>query len=373
MRSVTCPDCGEQVEIPVVSIGDESVIVYCKNCLWKDLDQLYGRRGLVVFSGDVAEMACWTCVPPGGGLQGAINALPTGGIIMLQSGTYTGDITLSSGSMTIIGTGMTTILTGSVSITASNTCLRDLQIRATGKAYGIKIYQSGGGVARCDLRNLYVGGTADNSNPPVRDGNGPDNGLYLDGAIVSVVDHCTFAYCNTNGLYVNTSVSQFSTNVNSFRDCTFNGNGNYGVMIEKGSDGVAGMMLHKFEGGNMESNDSGEFYADFATFVIIRGVDFECGKNHVGGQIIFMNGCQPVVIEDCNFVVSGGAVVTRFFQLTSCADASVRRNRLSGTTWAQGAVGVFGENCFYCTSSDNILNGDGETGLFINNRGAMRV
>jgi hypothetical protein len=240
-------------------------------------------------------------------------------------------------------------------------------VRATGKAYGIKLHGSGE-VARCELRNVWVGASA------LAAGDGPVVGLWLDGAIVTVVDHCTFAFNTGAGLYVNTTVGALSTNVNTFTDCTFNGNSTYGIHLEIGGDAVAGYMLHRFEGGNIESNITGDVYCDGATFVILRGIDFECSVSHNPGQMIFMNGCQPVVIEDCNFVLGAGVTVQRFFELDGCANAIVRRNRLSvggGATFSQGAVGIFNEGCVQCTAYDNLLWPAG-AGLFINNRGSMR-
>ena len=137
------------------------------------------------------------------------------------------------------------------------------------------------------------------------------------------------------------------------------------------SSEAAWSTADKFEGGNMENNDSGEFYAEQATFIIIRGVDFECAKNHIGGSLINLVGCQPAIIEDCNFVVGTGKTVTRFFIMTNCALGRVNRNRLSGGgTWAQGAVGVISEGSIQCAAEDNILNAAGP-GRFINNRGQM--
>jgi len=366
VRSVTCPDCGATVEIPVVTVGDESIVVYCKNCLWHDLDALYGARGLVVWGGGVTEMACWTCVGPGAGLQAAINTIPAGGILMLQSGTYTGDITISAPNVTIIGAGsQQTILTGSVSVTCTgNVVMRDLNVRASGKAYGVKLFRSGGGVTRCELTDLWIGASALNA------GDGPVVGLWLDGAILNRFEHVTFGFNTGAGLYVNTTdlTGAFTTNENTFEDCTFSGNGTYGVQMEMGVDGAAGMMLNSFHGGNMENNTTGAFIADNCTGIVIDGVDFEV-TTVANPNIISLTSCQPVEIKNCNFHVGGSGSATRFFAMFSCACGRVTGNRTDG--FSAGDIGTFNENCVQCEAYDNVIWNDG-SGRFINNRGSMR-
>jgi len=391
---VPCPDCGAPVPIPMVQIvkGDGADIseIFCRNCMWTGGDEIFksgGRYALVVWGGeeivaDTRHPYVFVPVTEAASLNSRINALTNGGTIWLEQGNYAaaGDITVSNSNVVIRGVGMSsTILGGSVLIEAGVVRLQDLAVRATGKAYGVKLYtSSGAGTPRCEIRNVWIGASS------VGAGNGPDKGLWLDGAILTVVDHCTIAFNNHSGLYVNTSDTVApiaSTNMNTFRDCTFNGNGRYGVEIEVGVDAVAGMMGHRFVGGNMESNTLGEFSADNATFIAIQGVDFECGIDHTGGQIISISASQPVLIEDCNFVISqpnppGTAVaVTRFFLITNCGDAHVRRCRLSTdgvATWVQGAVGVFTEGCTGCTEQDNILSPAG-AGRYISNRGRMRT
>lgn len=377
MRSVTCPDCGAQVEIPVVTVGDESVIVYCKNCLWKDLDQLYGRRGLVVFSGDVAEMACWVCVPPGGGLQGAINALGSGGgNLMLQPGTYTGDITISNSNISIYGSGRDkTILSGSVTITTGNITLHDLWVYANGKSYGIKMYSVPNGSPRNHLNRVRVGGNSD-SGGRSPSGDGPQLGLWLDSTILLVADHCLFAFCNTgSGLYVNTTNGTWSTNCNTFRDCTFNGNATKGVEITDGGDGVASMLLHRFHGGNIEDNGTGDFYARGAIGIEIKGIDFESTKNLGSTPTIDLGTCTNVIIEDCHCTTAGNT--TRFFLVQSCGNVKVTHCRVSGLQ-PVGDIGVFDEGSVNCVSYDNTWIASLDTNLYttsprwVSNRAQMR-
>ena len=353
MRSVTCPDCGAQVEIPVVTVGDESVIVYCKNCLWRDLDQLYGRRGLVVFSGDVAEMACWTCVGPGNGLQAAIDALGSGGgNLMLQPGTYTGDITFSgSGNISLYGSGRdSTILTGSVLIQTNQIHLDNLWIKATGKSYGVKIFKSGAGPNRNEFRLVRIGGTTSSSDGPT------GHGLWLDGGILNVFDHCLFAFNGGNGVYVNTSdvAGVWSTNVNTFRDCTINANDAYGVKTEIGADAVAGMQQHLFLGGNIENNASGAAYIEGSIFTRFDDVDFEDSIDHGSSAwLVQASSSTYVIIENCNFTSTGNT--GRAFAFFSCGYCRVVNNRIQGSLTRMD-VGIFDENCAECVAYGNAFS-----------------
>lgn len=377
MRTVTCPDCGAQVEIPTVHVGDDSVLVQCKNCLWDDLDSLSGKRGLVVWGGaGLEEVACWTCVPPGGGtLQAAYNALgANGGNLMLQPGTYSGDFATNTGvigNVHIFGSGMgVTFISGTVAIDTSNVVMQDLTILGTGKSYACKLYKSNAGESRCEFRKVWFGATSASS------GDGPtSHGLYLDGAILTVCDHCVFAFNGGSGVFIDTSSQSppdstvWSTNVNSFRDCTLSSNARYGIECIQGAV-TNGIMLPKIEGGNIESNTLGGCYFQECTFPILRGIDFENSVDVTNW--VYMVNCQPALIEDCNFVIGSGKTATRMFLMEGCAAGVVQRCRPSGAgTWTAGAIGVFNEHCVQCHDQDNFLAAAG-SGRYINNRGQQR-
>jgi len=310
--------------------------------MWTGSDDIFktpGGRALVIWGGEAIEaMACWTCVPPGPGLQAAIDSLGTGGgNLMLQPGTYTGDITISNSNISLYGSGRDkTILSGSVTIAAGNITLHDLWAYGNGKAYGIKMYAVTGGTPRNHLNRVRIGGNSD-SGGRAPSGDGPQVGLWLDSAIVTVCDHCLFAFCNTgSGLYVNSTSGTWSTNCNSFRDCTFNGNAGYGIEIIVGVDGVASMLLHNFVGGNMEDNASGEVKVDSAIGIRLQDIDFETTKT-IGATLDIT--ASNVIIENCHGVVAGGGAVTRFF-LIAAGRSVVRHCRISGNYTSED-VGVF--------------------------------
>jgi|SRR6185503_16593496 len=359
--------------------------IFCRNCMWTGGDEIFksGRgKALVVWGGeeivaDTRHPYVFVPVSEAVSLNSRINALTTGGTVWLEQGNYAaaGDISITQPNIILQGASLnSTYIPGSVTVSAlGQVKIQNMTVKGTGKAHAIKIANSTDGVARCELRNVWAGASS------LVAGDGPTGpGLWLDGAIVTVVDHCTMAFNGTAGLYCNTTDTVApirSTNVNTFRHCTFNGNGTYGVHLEIGGDAVAGYMLHEFLGGNMEDNTSKDVYADGATFVRISGVDFENSTHsYVGGENIYLNNCQPATIEFCNFVLGGGITVTRFFQMAGCANGLVRHNRLSvgaGATYSQGAVGVFDDGCVQCESYNNILWTVG-AGRFINNRGSFR-
>jgi len=363
--------------------GDSADVttIFCRNCMWTDSDEIFKAghgRALVVWGGeelvaDTRHPYVFVPVSEAVSLNSRINALTTGGTVWLEQGNYAaaGDVSITQSNVTLQGVSLnSTYIPGSLTVNCDGQVkVQNLTVKGTGKTYAMKMSHSGG-IARCELRNVWMGASTPSS------GDGPTGpGLWLDGAIVTVVDHCVMSFNGGAGLYVNTTVSADSTNANTFRDCTFNGNGTYGVHLEIGGDAIAGYMLHKFEGGNMEDNTLKDVYADGATFIKISGVDFENSTHsYISGENIFLNNCQPAVIEDCNFVIGGGITVTRFFQMAGCAHGFVTRNRLSsggGATWSQGAVGVFDDSCVQCLAYDNNLLGSGP-GRFINNRGSFR-
>lgn len=307
-------------------------------------------------------------------VQDAINKLgPFGGTVFLGKGTYAGNVTVSvaaNANVSIHGAGMdSTILSGSVLVACGNVHLENMSIRGTGLSYACKFFQSGADVARASARFVWFGAQTSSS------GDGPTgDGLYLDGAILCAFDQCAFCFNGGNGLYVNSSSSTFTTNVNTFRDCTFNGNGAWGVKAEVGGDGIAGMQQLKFEGGNTEDNVSGGMTFDTVTGVIISGMDFEKTDASITDYLSFTSS-QFVVVENCIFVIAGAThTAARMFETFGCAQVVVRYNRISAANsgaWTVGAVGVFNEASVQCAAYGNILWNPGD-GYFINNRAQTR-
>ncbi len=314
-------------------------------------------------------------------LQGEINTLTsgTGGVIWLEGGTYNcGNLVIAgTQAIEIRGSGMnSTILTGSITTARGGVVLRDLWVFANTQTYGVKLGAGATSTDRCHLDKVRVGGNADGTGR-APSGDGPQVGLWLDGAILTVCDHCLFAFCNTgSGVYVNSTSGTWSTNCNTFRDCTVNGNKTNGYEIIEGGDGVASMLLHRIIGGNIEDNGTSgvagtsDIYVRSAIGIEIVGVDFESTKN-LGSATIDIN-ATCVVVEDCNFVTTG--TTPRAFLMTS-GNAVVRYSRSSGTYTARD-IGVFADGCVHCHAYGNTWWSAASgsvttTPRWVSNRGSM--
>jgi len=361
---VPCPDCGAPVPIPMVQIvkGDGADVseIFCRNCMWTGGDEIFksGRgKALVVWGGEeiVADLRhpyVFVPVTDAASLNARINALTNGGTIWLEQGNYAaaGDLTITKSNVGIWGVGRdSTILPGSVTISGGNVSLQDMWVYANGKSYGIKMYGGGvAGVPRNELRRVRVGGNSD-AGGRAPSGDGPQVGLWLDGSILTVADHCLFAFCNTgSGLYVNTTNGTYSTNCNVFRSCTFNGNATYGVEITEGGDGVSGMLLHSFVGGNMEDNGSGEVIVDGAIGIRLQDIDFETSKTI---STTLNLEAANVTVENCHATTVLSGAVTRFF-LINAGRTVVRGCRISGN-FTSPDIGAVLDNSSFFSAYDN--------------------
>lgn len=309
-----------------------------------------------------------------GSLQGMLDTFTApaetwtkyGGILRLGRGDYYGNLVIDNPSVTIEGEGYGTVIHGSITCTTDSMILRNLRVFAKDAPYGVKLYRPltlpGVGNARSELDHVWIGATAEGT------GDGPEVGLWLDGAIVTNCYKCVFAFNTKSGLFVDTTdpAGLASTNVNTFDSCSFNGNGRYGAELITGPGGVAGMMLHRFLGGNIESNTLGDVLADSNTGLEFNGVDFEHGAHNIS-QMIDLSSCTPAIIQNCNFVVGSGATVSRAFLISGSGAAVVRNNRFGG--FAVGAVGVFSDTCANCREYENFFSDGADR--FIINRGRV--
>lgn len=285
-----------------------------------------------------------------------------GGILRLGRGDFYGNLVLNQTCTVIEGEGNGTVIHGSISIQAGQCTLSNFTVRAEGAAYGIKLYRppslgGGLGVPRCKLEKLFVGATSEGA------GNGPVVGLWLDGAILTSVNDCTFAFNTGSGIYSDTSdpAGAWSTNVNIFRNCTMNGNGRYGYEGVVGV-GAASQLGNEFHNGNIESNGLGAVLASGQNLLGFFGVDFENGKTVT--DLVAIGSSSPVFMERCHFI-SPGQVATRAAVFSSCATVSFKNNRMTG--FPAGRVVLFDENSNNVDSRGNEF-GEGDTLRYIQNR-----
>jgi len=320
-----------------------------------------GIRETIDRIGDTHPPYIYVSPADAGTLQGVINSLTNGGVIWLDAGTYAGDLIFSgAGNVTLMGVGRdATVLTGSILIQTNQIRLDNLWVMGTGKSYGIKIFKSGAGPNRNEFKLVRVGGTTSSADGP----SGP--GVWLDGGILNVFDHCLIAFNGGHGVYVNTSDAGgvWTTNVNTFRDCTINGNDAYGVVTETGADGVAGMQQNVFIGGNIEDNAHGAAYIGNSYYTRFENVDFESainlggtfsgsGSSGFGGWLITGDSSTYILIMNCGFSSTGDT--GRVFNIQSCSYCRFDNNRIDGQL-ARMDVGIFDENCTHCTANGNSL------------------
>ena len=284
----------------------------------------------------------------GTALQPIVDALPsTGGILQLDPGRFYADATDSTVALvlakpvTIIGQSFSgTVMASPITIASGDCHLENMRVRPTGAAYGIKLFISGGGPSRCSFKNMYVGGDS------IGDPATPVIGLWLDGAILTTCEQLTIAYCSGDGLYEQSSqLPTWSTNQNMFQNCTFNGNGGWGVHLVGG-----GIIGTSFYGGNMENNVSGELNASNCVMGVVDGVDFE--RATAVTNVINLSSSSDWTIRNCNFSMNHS--VTRVLIVQSCTAVNFVQNRTNGMLTAQ-QVAVLDESSIECRDWGNVF------------------
>jgi len=300
------------------------------------------------------------------GLQAAVDSLgPNGGVIDLPSGTsvavdgsYSTPLVLPGG-VWLRGRGRTTSIIGSPILQVGSSCgYIDLAIRPPNVAYGLRIFNSGNFLARTFFRNVNVGASFANA------GDGPVDGIQLDGAGVLMGDELTCAFCTGYGLLVDSTASVPNTTLD-FQTCSFVQNGLHGVHLTNS------LTLARFKGGNMEDNGllmSGttarEFFCENSSCVELEGVDFE--RSNVvnltvptADEMVEFQNTNAVSIIGCNFVM-GNSKATRSWIAQGCTALSYGKgNRYEGF----GAVGVLrvSETCTNVVNlgGNHIVSGGG--------------
>jgi hypothetical protein len=271
-------------------------------------------------------------IDPADGVQPMIDALGGAGTVMLPKGTFYGNPNAPltpinvPGGVEIIGAGMAATVLGSpVLVNASQAGLGNLAVRPNGTAYGIRIYNGGSPfISRCFMRRVLTGASFKGA------GDGPVDGIQLDGAGVLLMEHVTCAFCTGHGLIADST--GFEPNTTILGDCcSFVQNGLYGARL------LQSLTLAEFNGGNMEDNQSGELYAENAAGISLLGVDFERGALALSltAAVVEMQNCNTIEIDRCNFLRVSNA--TRAWNLAGCNGIKIGVNRFEG--W--GAVGVW--------------------------------
>ena len=299
---------------------------------------------------------------PANGLQPIVDALAaagSGGIIELPAGTFYADpgnpatpLTIPAGAydMLLKGIGAANTIIGSPILSSTRVRLSDFHCDPpAGSAYGVKIYNGGAFVASCRLDGIIIGDRAQFYF------NGPTNGLVLDGVGVFQASNCTFAFCAGSGILCDATGTvppndQPNTTL-QFDMCSFVGNGIHGIKL------MGSCTIAEFRGGNSEQNGRGgdanscELYAEQMNNLRVSNFDFE--TNNVINNQMLVTGCNPVLVDNCNFVTGSGKA-TRAFIAFSTSGLRMLANRTVG----YGAVGAIrvSDDCINChVDPSNIL------------------
>lgn len=279
-------------------------------------------------------------VYPGTSLQPIVNAMTSGGTIALASGTFYADtaspttplsIAAAQYGLQIVGQADDYSTIGSpVLITSGKIGLQRLRVNPTATDYGVKIFLAGSFLARCWMREVIIGAVTKAS---AQAGNGPKDGLILDGAGLFLAEKATFAFCRRHGLVVDSTDVEPNTTL-KFDMCSFVQNGfgpsetvGYGIHVQ----GSAGIV--EFNGGNSEGNKYGEALCQNMNSLRFRDFDFETSEV-MENQISILSS-RPAVVDNCNFV-TGASKATRGVIVQSSNQVFLVNNKFEGWT----AVGV---------------------------------
>jgi len=297
----------------------------------------------------------------GANLQTLIDGVGSGATIFLNKGSFYGaggsgtpstalTITDSHYNLRIIGMGQDySLIKSPILITTGRIGLRDLGVRPSGTSYGVKIYDSGAFVARCHMQRVWIGASS------LGAGDGPTDGLVLDGAGLLHADQCLFAFNTGFGTLIDSTGAEPNTTL-LFTMCSWVQNSKYGL---KSLESLTNLDII---GGNIEGNSQtagyGEAYCEGGTNISFRGVDFEPGKT-MTNTLEFQN-CNPVLIEGCNFGVTAGTN-TRAILIQGGLGHQIWNNRFSG--WDNKGVIRISSNVTNAWVGPNVfLDGGGGTG-----------
>jgi len=266
----------------------------------------------------------------GANLQTLIDGVGAGATIFLNKGSFYGaggsgtpstalTITSSHYNLKIIGMGMDySIIKSPILVEAGRTGFTDLAVRPSGTSYGVRIYKVTAFTSRCHMQRVWIGASS------LGAGDGPADGLQLDGAGIFHADHCLFAFNTSDGTLIDSTSTEPNTTC-LFTMCSWVQNGDYGLKA------LASMSNLDVVGGNIEGNNqnsgSGEVYCESVTNASFRGVDFEPSQT-MTNTVEFQN-CNPTLIEGCNFSVTAGTN-TRAILIQGGLGHQIWNNRFEG-------------------------------------------
>lgn len=306
-------------------------------------------------------------------LQACINSLTVPTTLELGPGTYYGaggpgapltPLTIPSTSFctNIVGDAeFATTIASPILCQVSRIAFSRMHINPIGGDYGLKVYNGGSPfLSRVSLRDIVIGAVDKNA---AIAGNGPRDGVILDGAGVFLAEKAVIAFNRRHGLVADSTGFEPNTTL-KFDMCSFvqNGFGPNETEVGSGSGAQTGgyginlqgpCSIAEFNGGNSEGNHFRELNAASMNSLRLRDFDFETSE--VMADQVICGACNPIIVDNCNFItaqkVGGdpgfpGPKATRAMNFASCQGVNIKPNRYSG--WTSVGIIRLDENCYNC-------------------------
>lgn len=308
---------------------------------------------------------------PADGLQPIVDAyVGGGGVLELPRGTYYADPGSPSTPLTIGNNAYglkilgeredDTIIKSPVLIATGKIGLERLRVSPDGTDYGVKIYNGGSPfLARNWMREVWIGAV---DRASAMAGLGPRDGLILDGAGVFLAEKSGCSFCRRHGLVADSTGFEPNTTL-KFDMCSFVQNGHgpaetvgYGIYL------LGSLLLAEFNGGNSEGNKYSELFADSMNCLRVRDFDFEPGSLMASGvtDSVTVNGCRPVMFDNCNFEILPGAPASLVRALGIAGSNSItlkgnKFNNWGATATTRNPIRI-GSTCTISEATGNLLS-----------------
>jgi len=243
-----------------------------------------------------------------------------GGVrLWLQKGVWDTDITINHPWIELCGDGEGTEVLGKVTTFAQRTSIHDMAIRGAGRPYALRLKRNPAlgfaNMPRNLISNLVIGATFQGA------GDGPENGVEIDGTWLTTFRHVTSAFCLGHGWLVDSTDSLYPNTTLGFECCSAVANAKNGWYVRQSL--TCGHWIR----GSVEQNG----YADPALYhemqlesvidCTIEQVDFESSVAFTTSAFA-LSTCNIGEIKNCNFVqsLSGGVPlgIPRWLEGASC-------------------------------------------------------
>jgi hypothetical protein len=222
-----------------------------------------------------------------------------GARLWLAKGTYDCDIAVNHPWIELCGDGEGTEVLGRVTVYAGQTKIHNMTIRGAGKQYALRLMRNPAAgfynMPRNSMSNLVIGASYQGA------GDGPVNGVEIDGTWITDFSHVTSAFCTENGWLIDSTNALYPNTTLGFTDCSAVGNAICGWDVRQSL--TCGHWLR----GNVEQNGYGGTPANnnemrFASVINITLEQLDFESNQALSDAIFISNCTVGEVKNCNFV-----------------------------------------------------------------------